>query len=63
MTYFKIQIAETRNYEFEVLAETNDQARDIAMKIWRESDTVGQWEIPDTGTEIVAVIQKPEKAA
>ena len=57
-----IQIAETRNFEIPIDAVDEAIARELAMEIWREADTTGQWEIADTTTEVVAVTAKPEAA-
>lgn len=55
MGKFIVQIAETRNYEIEIEAQSENSASELAMDVWRNADEVGGYEIPDTTTEIVSV--------
>ena len=57
---YLVQIAETNNFEIPITAESPEEARRKAWELWRYANTVGQWEIPDTETEIVAVTHQPD---
>jgi hypothetical protein len=58
MATFIVQIAETNNFELPIEAETEEQARKLAMEEWLSAPTTGQWEIADMNTEIVAVTRR-----
>lgn len=63
MPKFVVQIAETNNYELSVEATDEEQARELAWEEWRSAPTIGQWEIADMTTEIVAVTAEVKTAA
>ena len=58
MPTFIVQIAEVLNYEVEIEASNEGDARDAAFLKWRDADEVGGWQIPDTVARVVAVTAK-----
>jgi len=44
---FIFHVSETRHYEFVVWDIDEAAARERGSVIWRDADTVGQWELPD----------------
>jgi hypothetical protein len=58
MPKFVVQIAETSNFQIEVEAADERAAEAKAMEVWRDAPEVGGYQIPDTETEVVAVVEK-----
>ncbi len=59
MPTFSVHLAETSHFIIPVQAVDTAEAREKALLLWRDAPTTGQWQISDTDTDILSVMQKP----
>lgn len=53
---FIVHIAETRNFDIPVDADTGAEAQAMAEKLWRETGDPSAWERSDASAEVISIM-------